>query len=240
MLQNTKGIVLRSVKYGESSLIVTIFTELFGVQSYLAQGVRKAKKNNAGLLQPTTLLEIETDHKPVKNLQRIRNFNTAFLYQTLQGDVIKNSIAIFSVEVLLKLLPEHAPFPELFELSYDYFLSLDRIGTSDCGNFPISFLINIGELLGYKVKGEYSTQTPYLDLQAGGFVGNESPEAQLNEDDTIQLNNLMLATGDNIATIRLSSNTRNRLTDWYLDFLRIHSQHLGQIRSLEVLRAILH
>ena len=40
MVHKTKGIVLRTVKYGETSVIVTILTELFGLQSYLVNGVR--------------------------------------------------------------------------------------------------------------------------------------------------------------------------------------------------------
>ena len=47
-LHKTKGIVLRSVKYGETSIIVTIFTELFGVQSYLVNGIRTSSKKAAG------------------------------------------------------------------------------------------------------------------------------------------------------------------------------------------------
>jgi DNA repair protein RecO (recombination protein O) len=42
MLHKTKGLVLRAVKYGETSLVVTMFTELFGVQSYMVNGVRTA------------------------------------------------------------------------------------------------------------------------------------------------------------------------------------------------------
>ena len=44
MVHKTKGIILRSVKYGETSLIVTAFTELFGLQSYLVNGVRTVSK----------------------------------------------------------------------------------------------------------------------------------------------------------------------------------------------------
>ena len=58
-LHKTKGIVLRTVKYGETSVIVTIFTELFGVQSYLVNGVRTSTKKGVGkanLFQPAARL----------------------------------------------------------------------------------------------------------------------------------------------------------------------------------------
>ena len=44
MTHKTKGIVLRTVKYGETSVIVTILTELFGLQSYLINGVRSSSR----------------------------------------------------------------------------------------------------------------------------------------------------------------------------------------------------
>ena len=45
MLHSTKGIVLRTIKYGDTSIVVAIYTELFGVQSYLVNGVRTEKKS---------------------------------------------------------------------------------------------------------------------------------------------------------------------------------------------------
>ena len=48
MLHQTKGIVLRTIKYGETSIVVNIFTELFGIQSYLVNGVRASSKKGTG------------------------------------------------------------------------------------------------------------------------------------------------------------------------------------------------
>ena len=74
MLQPTKAIVLRSIKYGDTSLISTLFTETQGVQTYITQGVRsaKAKTNKAALLQPATLLDVVVYHKPNTNFYRIK------------------------------------------------------------------------------------------------------------------------------------------------------------------------
>ena len=44
VLHKTKAIILRTVKYGETSLIVTAYTELYGLQSYIEQGVRASTK----------------------------------------------------------------------------------------------------------------------------------------------------------------------------------------------------
>ena len=71
----TKGIVLRTVKYGETSVIVAVFTEKFGVQSYLVNGVRISTKKGSGkanLFQPSAILEMVVYHNELKQLQRLR------------------------------------------------------------------------------------------------------------------------------------------------------------------------
>ena len=75
-VHKTKGIVLRTVKYGETSVIVTIFTELFGIQSYLVNGVRTSTKKGTGkamLFQPSAILDMIVYHNELKQLQRIKD-----------------------------------------------------------------------------------------------------------------------------------------------------------------------
>jgi DNA repair protein RecO (recombination protein O) len=82
-LHKTKGIVLRVVKYGETSLVVTIFTELFGVQSYMVNGVRTSTKKGTGkanLFQPTAILDLIVYHNELKHLNRIREFKWHYMY----------------------------------------------------------------------------------------------------------------------------------------------------------------
>ena len=95
MTHKTKGIVLRTVKYGETSLVVTMYTELFGVQTYMLNAVRTTKRsgNKAAMFQPAAILEMEVYHNDQKNMQRIKEYNWAFLYQHILSDVVKNSIA---------------------------------------------------------------------------------------------------------------------------------------------------
>jgi len=244
MLQQTGGIVLRSIKYGETSLISTIFTRDFGVQTYLVQGVRtaKAKQHRAGLLQPAKLLELVAYQKPQKNLQRLREFQSAYIYSNLQEDIIKNSIALFSVEILLRLLPEQAQLPELFDFCFDYFKALDQYPGATVANFPLYFMIEISRLLGYDLKGSYSDDTPYLNLAEGGF-SDHMPLVRpfVSDEDAKLLSQLLeIQSLETLKEVRMNAQARFRMLEWYIEFLQQHTQHLSQIRSLTVLQAILH
>src|SRR5882672_9774756 len=98
MTHKTKGIVLRTVKYGETSVIVAVYTELFGIQSYLVNGVRISSKKSPGksaLFQPSAILDLVVYHNDLKNLQRIKEYKWGWLYRTIFSDVFSNAVALF-------------------------------------------------------------------------------------------------------------------------------------------------
>jgi DNA repair protein RecO (recombination protein O) len=242
MQLKTKGIVLRSTKYGETSLIVTVFTELAGLQSYMLKGIRseKNKSKRAGLLQIGSLLDIIAEHKPQRQLQHIKEFSPHYIYQSVHEDILKNSVATFSVELLQKLLPQEETMEELFDFVFHYFTALDQ--SKNIANYPLFFSIQCGRFLGYNILGDYSAETPYLHASEGVFSSQpSSAESSLYESDVQAMAALMNSHNiEDIHNISLHSDSRNRLLDWYLLFLKHHTQHLGAIRSLAILRSILH
>ncbi len=244
MLQNTTGIVLRTIKYGESSLICSIFTRISGVQSYIIQGVRssKSKNNRSGLLQPGMMLDLVIYQKPQQNLHRIKEFQPAYIYMQLQEEIVKNSIALFSIELLLRLLPEHAPMPELFDFSTEYLKQLDQLPVKDVANFPVYFLVESGRLLGYEISGSYSSQTPYINIHDGSFSAHPpSSPPYLDDIETQALDAILQADElDEIKQTGMNAITRFHLLDWYIQFMHTHTQHMGNIRSLSVLQSVLH
>ena len=243
MLHKTQGIVLRSVKYGESSLVTTIFTAHFGIQSYMVKGVRssKAKQNKTGLLQPGILLDLVVYRNPQKNLQHISEYQTAYFYKTLQENIVKNSILLFSIELLLRLLPEDAPADKIFGFAMEYFISLDQSDMSHVANYPLFFILNCSTIMGYELNGNYSEKTPYLDLIEGGFVANSGlTNNALTNEDIISLDKMLRINDiEQMKLVSMNGNTRFKIIDWYIYFLQQHTQHMGNIRSLTVLQSIL-
>lgn len=244
MLQQTKGIVLRAIKYGETSLVCTIFTATFGVQTYLVQGVRVSapkRPSRAGLLQPASLLDLVVYYKPGKGLNRIREFSPFHLYRHVPESVLKNSIALFSAELLLRLLPEDAAIPELFDFSLGYFTALDQLPEHAVANFPVYFTLQCSAILGYQPGGNYSGYTPYLSLTEGRFV--EEPPATysgISQEDTAALAALMdVQQLSDLEEVEMNGDTRQRLLDWYLSYLQRHTDHMKPVKSLAVLGTVL-
>ena len=173
MTHRTKGIVLRTVKYGETSIITTVYTELFGVQSYIVKGVRKSSKTSAAkanYFQPAAMLQMEVYHNELKNLQFIKEYQWDYLYTHVLFDVVKNAAAQYIIELLQHSLKQPEANPELFYLIEGTLMQLDKGNDTLTANLPLYFTLHLTGDLGFQVQGEFSKATPILDLQAGGFA----------------------------------------------------------------------
>src|SRR5687768_12814689 len=185
-LHKTKGIVLRAVKYGETSLIVTMFTELFGLQSYLVNGVRTSTKKGSGkanLFQPAAILDLVVYHNELKNIQRLKEFKWGHLYTTLFFDVIKNSVALFMIELMQKTLKQPEPNPDLFHFLEDSFLHLDISDESVVANYPLFFALHLSGFYGFRFSDTYSSKNHILDLREGEFVSEQPTHAYFLDGD---------------------------------------------------------
>jgi DNA repair protein RecO (recombination protein O) len=243
-LHHTKGIVLRTVKYGETSVIVTIFTELFGIQAYLVNGVRTSSKKGSGkanLFQPTSILEMVVYHNELKQLQRIKEFKWSFLYQHILSDVRKNAVALFMVELLTKCLKQPEANPDLFHFAEDSFIHLDEASDAVTANFPLFFALHLPVFFGFRFSDNFSERQPFLDLQEGEFVKEQPKHPHFLDDKqafvTSQL--LKVQQPEELEDIKLNHDFRRNLLYAYEVYYALHIQDFGTMRTPPVLREIL-
>jgi len=84
MLYTSRGIVLHQLRYSESSVIVKIFTEKYGLKSYIFKGVHKKKASiRSSLLQHLNLVELVCDDKDYGGLQHPKELRLEYPYHTL-------------------------------------------------------------------------------------------------------------------------------------------------------------
>src|ERR1700742_703685 len=116
MLQKTRGIVFKTTDYGESSIVTQVFTEKFGLQSYMVNGAKKPKaKIGRNMLQPLHLLDMVVYHKESGSVQRIKELKNSPMLQTIPYNVIKSSIVLFLNEVLYKAVKQQSADENLFD-----------------------------------------------------------------------------------------------------------------------------
>jgi DNA repair protein RecO (recombination protein O) len=243
-LHKTKGIVLRTVKYGETSVIVSIFTELFGVQSYLVNGVRTSTKKGTGkasLFQPTAILDMVVYHSELKQLQRIKEFKWGYLYKHILSDVRKNAVALFMVELLTKCLKQPEANPELFDFAEDVFIHLDESSDAVTANLPLFFALHVPVFFGLRLSDNYSIKNHWLDLQEGSFVDAQPMHPHFLEDKQAAVTSQLLKVmqPEELGDIKLNHDFRRQLLFAYETYYALHIQDFGTMRTLPVLREIL-
>ena len=244
MTHKTKGIVIRTVKYGETSVIVSIYTELFGIQSYIVNGVRTSSKKGSGkanLFQPAAILELVVYHNQLKNIQRLKEFKWAHLYTSLFFDVIKNSVALYMVELLQKTLKQPEPNTDLFHFLEDAFLHLDRSDGAIVANYPLFFALHLSGFYGFRFSDTYSGKDNILDLQEGEFVPERPAHNFFLEGDYSFLTSQLLKVmhPNELKEIRLHKEVRRVLLNAYAVFYALHIQDFGTMKSLPVLQEVL-
>jgi DNA repair protein RecO (recombination protein O) len=243
-LHKTKGIVLRTVKYGDTSVIVSVFTELFGIQSYIVNGVRTISKkgsNKASFFQPAAILDLVVYHNELKNIQRIRDYKWSFLYRHILFDVIKNAVAVFMVELLQKTLKQPESNPELFYFVEDSFIHLDDAEGQVVANFPLFFSLHLATLYGFRFSDQYTAQKTILDLQEGEFVHDQPVHPYFLQDPYSHITSQLLRVMQphELDEIKLNHETRRVLLQAYQTFYALHVQDFGVMKTLPVIQEVL-
>ena len=244
MIHKTKGVVLRTVKYGETSLVVTAFTELFGLQSYMVNGVRTATKKGgvkANVFQPAALLELVAYHNQFTNLQRIKEYKWAYLFQSLFSDVRKNAVALFMVELIYKCLKEPEENADLFYFIEDALMHLDVANEKVAANFPLFFAVHLSFFFGFRISNEFSEALPYLDLEEGIFVSNQPSHPNYLQDKEAEITSYLLKISqpEDLSELALNGEFRRRLLSAYEMYYAFHIPDFGSLKTLPVLREIL-
>jgi DNA repair protein RecO (recombination protein O) len=162
MTYKTKGIVLNFIKFKESSIICKIYTESFGLQSYIVNGVRSFNKTKMSLFQPLTILDLVVYNKSSVNIQRLKEMKIDVIYMTNHTDIKKISVCIFLSELLSKILSNEPNQNEKFNFLYNSFLIYDSL-EKNIKNFHIQFLLKLTKFFGFQISDSSQITKAYLN-----------------------------------------------------------------------------
>jgi DNA repair protein RecO (recombination protein O) len=241
MLHKTRGIVFKTTDYGESSVVAQIFTEKFGLQSYMVNGARKPKAKIArNMLQPLHLLDMVVYHKNTGAVQRIKELKNLPQLATVPYDMIKSSLAIFLNEVLYKAVKQQTADENLFDFIFNSIEWLDH-QTEGLANFHLLFLIRLTRHLGFYPDRYLAGEADYFDLKNGVF-SRHKPDSilYLSPPHTQNFTALLQCSFENLVQLKLSNDDRRYMIQKLLEYYALHIEGFGNVRSHEVLEEVLH
>ena len=238
MLQKTKGIVLKVTDFSDTSIIVQIFTEIFGIQSYIIQGAKKPKaKIRTNMLQPLQLVEMVVKNNVHGGLNRISQLQLDPAFVSIPYDILKSSLALFTNEILYKTLKHQGADPIMFQFIRHTIQWLDHIEEAPV-NFHLHFLIKYSKYLGF-YPSERLGEEAYFDLKNGYFSKYPNNTYLLQNPHTTQLNTLMKLRLDDLHSFKMSNEDRRFLLNKLLEYYKWHLSGFGEINSHQILEEVL-
>jgi len=240
MLHKTRGIVFKTTDYGETSVIVQVFTEKFGLQSYIINGVKKPKaKISRNILQPLHLLDMVVYHKNTGQVQRVSELKNSPQLQTIPYDVIKSSLVIFLNEVLYKAVRQQSADENMFDFIFNAIEWLDH-QSEGLANFHLLFLTRLTRYLGFYPEQIAAAGMDFFDMKNGVF-SRYKPDGfyYLSPPHTQNFSALLQCTFENLGRLTLSNDERRYLLNKLLEYYSLHVEGFGNIKSHEVLEEVL-
>lgn len=240
MLLSTRGIVIRTTKYSETSLIARIFTEHSGMQSFLIRGIhRSTSRLKPSLFQPLALLDLVIYQKQKNSLQSIKEAGYFHPYQSILFDIRKISIALFIQELIQKTIREEEANPGMFDFLASTCIELDR-GASPGGLFPVIFALRFTKYLGFAPGKNFSGDRKFFNLKEGLFQEKYSEEYTiLDETLSALLNGLLEENPVVLETGAVPAKTRNLLLEKVLLYYQLHLPGFEEMKSHQVLHTVL-
>jgi DNA repair protein RecO (recombination protein O) len=240
MLHSTKGIVLHTVKYSETSLIVKIYTETFGLQSYMVKGIRKQKsKTKPAAFQHLSLVNLVVYHREKATLQSIREIQIAYPYSSLPFDIRKSSIALFITELLYKSIREEESNPKMFRFIWDSCVQLDFTEVQH-HLFHLWFAVHLSAFLGFMPQGSEGAKRMFFNMKEGIFQVSR-PDHEYFMDETLSdcFHKLIGLPDAGMTLPGISTEIRDLLLDRILVYYQLHLSGFRGLRSVQVLHTLL-
>ena len=239
MLTKTQAIVLHAIKYGETRLIVDMFTKVFGRQAFIVSIPKSPKgKVKKQFFQPLTILEIETDIRPRQQLQKLHDVRLAAPFASIPFEPDKLAISLFVAEFLYYALRSEQRNELLYEYLENSIVWLDG-QQSSFANFHLVFLLRLTRFLGFYPNLDDYKDGDYFDLRESVFMPMPPVHRDFLHPEEAQKVQLMMRMDfPTMHLFRMSHQERNRLLEVSLKYYRLHLPDFPEMKSIEVLQAL--
>ena len=246
MLISTNAIVLKTIPYGNSSIISRLFTEDQGKITLIAKGAWRPKKTTGPILEPMNHIHLQYYQKNSREIQVLKDAGLIHKCFTLRSNLDRIILGQTVVEILDKSTPPNNSFPVLYRLVWRV---LDKMNHADM-NYWMVFIFYLYQLslrLGFMPNLKTCCQcksifsNAFIDDRTGELICPDcSPGSKLslNKNSLIFLQKLENIHLDDIhAGINNTMEMFNALT-FLVIFTRIHLEGMNRVRSLDMVQKL--
>lgn len=241
MTEKDQGLVIHTIKYGDTGVVARIFTREGGLLSFMIQGVRKPKARiQNSLLQPLSHVDLVYARSQYGRLNYIKEIACKNPYRTIPYEIFKTTIALFLCELLSKTLKESDPHPDMFDFFKEGFDFLDQT-SNPVKDFHLVFLVQMSRHLGFFPRNNYSQTHCYFNLLEGIYQTSfDETEYMLDKELSSVFYKMTQHPISSIEQLYLKNAQRRQLLRKLVDYFRIHLTGFKELKSLQVLESVLH
>lgn len=248
MLSNAQIIVLHTIKHGDSGLVIQCYSNTVG-RTALYMRVSSKNKIAVSNLHRLNILDVVI-YNNGSSMPIIREISPVYSLNTLRTSILKNTIAIFLSELLVKCIREYESNASLYSFLCSSISVLEHLNEGTA-NFHIHFMVHLARMLGFMPTDNYSEKCPLFDVQKAVFVepvntfdlrtgslGEEEEYRYFSYQESVLLHTLLNTRAIDMGSIRCSGDLRFSFSKQMIRYL---SHHLGinfEIKSIEILHEV--
>lgn len=240
MLYSTRGIIFHTVPYQDNRVIAKIYTQDFGLLSFIVSVSRsKSGKIKSPLLQPLTQVDLRIEKKEKSHLHTLRDITLGIPYAHLHHDIVKTTIALFVAEVLYKTVREEEQNGSMYTYISSSLLALD-VAHEGVANFHLVFMMQLTRYLGFSPQENTEGPQSVFDLTNGTFVGN-SP-GHFNFLDAVESRLFEQVTGIDYAhmhELQLNGERRRIVLNAIIRYYELHVAGMQKLVGHEILTSVI-
>ena len=233
------GLVLHTIRYSDSQLIVSIFTEAAGTVPFLVRAARGSKNGpKASVWQQLSQVDVAWEPRLRTNLQKPRELTLWKPWHSLPFDPAKTAMALFLGEFLYRALHNEQENVALFQYLTNALQWLDE-SEGGYANFHLVVLLHLTRFLGFTPSTDEWTEGCYFDMQAATFTPQQPSHPHfLAPAEAALLPKFLRMDLRSMRPVGLNGERRNRILQLITEFYRLHIPEFPELHSLEVLAEV--
>jgi DNA repair protein RecO (recombination protein O) len=156
------------------------------------------------------------------------------------SDVVKNSVAMYMMELLYKTLKQPEENADLFYFCEDALQQLDAAPAHITANFPLFFALHLANFFGFRIHDPEEENFSYLDLQDGVFTDQQPVHPYFIEGENVRVTAelLKIMQPHELEQVKMNHIKRRELLQKLQEYYALHIQDFGQMRTLAVLQEL--
>jgi DNA repair protein RecO (recombination protein O) len=184
MITKTDAMVLKTMKFRDTSKIVTFYTRQYGKLKGVAKGARQMRSKFGASLEPMTRVSLVHYRKEHRDLQLISQCDIVRYYKRIHTEIERMSVALSILDLVNQLAHDEEENAELYRLLIETFDQLEQTSKNYpnlfyafelrlAGLFGFSPVLEVCNRCGRKVEEFGGERSVIFQLSRGGILCSE-------------------------------------------------------------------